>query len=87
MRRLDKRKFIVVGAGMFSVSPLPTIEHCFALNLEAMLLLCNFEHAINLIAIALQGVTTCLFPLTVIKTRQMAIPGAPTGLLVSLFSD
>lgn len=32
---------------------------------------------------ALQGVTTCLFPLTVVKTRQMAIQGAPTGLWVS----
>ena len=32
--------------------------------------------------VALQGVTTCLFPLTVLKTRQMAIPGAPTGLWV-----
>ena len=30
----------------------------------------------------LQGVTTCLFPLTVLKTRQMAIQGAPTGLWV-----
>lgn len=42
--KLDKQKFIWVGAGLFS------------------------------------GVTTCLFPLTVIKTRQMAIEGAPTGL-------
>lgn len=30
----------------------------------------------------MQGVTTCLFPLTVLKTRQMAIQGAPTGLWV-----
>ncbi|KAL0020438.1 hypothetical protein WJX77_003298 [Trebouxia sp. C0004] len=43
-QKLDKTKFIVVGAGLFS------------------------------------GVTTCLFPLTVIKTRQMAVQGAPTGL-------
>ncbi|KAK9811231.1 hypothetical protein WJX72_000390 [[Myrmecia] bisecta] len=42
--RLDKTKFLFVGAGLFS------------------------------------GVTTCLFPLTVIKTRQMALPGAPSGL-------
>ncbi|KAL0052901.1 hypothetical protein WJX82_009508 [Trebouxia sp. C0006] len=42
--KLNKTKFIVVGAGLFS------------------------------------GVTTCLFPLTVVKTRQMAIQGAPTGL-------
>ncbi|KAL3159869.1 hypothetical protein ABBQ38_010269 [Trebouxia sp. C0009 RCD-2024] len=43
-QKLDKQKFIVVGAALFS------------------------------------GVTTCLFPLTVLKTRQMAIQGAPTGL-------
>ncbi|BDA44644.1 Solute carrier family 25 member 44 [Coccomyxa sp. Obi] len=41
--RLDKRKFLFVGAGIFS------------------------------------GLTTCLFPLTVIKTRQMAVEGAPAG--------
>ncbi|KAK9794641.1 hypothetical protein WJX73_006445 [Symbiochloris irregularis] len=42
--RLDKQKFIVYGAGLFS------------------------------------GVTVCLFPLSVIKTRQMAVQGAPSGL-------
>lgn len=29
-----------------------------------------------------QGLTTCLFPLTVIKTRQMAVEGAPAGFKV-----
>lgn len=29
-----------------------------------------------------QGLTTLLFPLSVIKTRQMALEGAPTGLRV-----
>ena len=28
----------------------------------------------------IQGVTTCLYPLTVVKTRQMAMAGSPTGL-------
>ena len=45
--RLDRTKFLVVGAGLFS------------------------------------GVTLALFPLSVIKTRQMAMePRAPTGLSV-----
>jgi len=29
-----------------------------------------------------QGVTTCLYPLSVIKTRQMALAGSPPGLSV-----
>ncbi|CAL5228103.1 g11176 [Coccomyxa viridis] len=41
--RLDKKKFLFVGAGIFS------------------------------------GLTTCLYPLSVIKTRQMAMDGAPPG--------
>ncbi|EIE21419.1 putative mitochondrial carrier protein [Coccomyxa subellipsoidea C-169] len=45
--RLDKRKFLIMGAGIFS------------------------------------GLTTCLFPLTVIKTRQMAVEGAPAGFKVA----
>ena len=47
--RLDRTKFLVMGAGLFS------------------------------------GVTLTLFPLSVIKTRQMAMePRAPTGLSVSM---
>lgn len=31
---------------------------------------------------SVQGLTTCLYPLSVIKTRQMALEGAPPGLWV-----
>lgn len=83
--RLDKTKFVVFGAGLFSVqSPKATVQ-CLLPGLAIALpaLRCRVGSRVFItVSSAIQGVTLCLFPLSVIKTRQMAVQGAPPGLSV-----
>lgn len=73
--RLDKQKFFVVGAGLFTVRRLTAA----AWPVPPLLRRSTEVHSHRLL---FQGLTTCLYPLSVIKTRQMALEGSQSGLKV-----
>lgn len=83
---LDKQKFLVWGAGLFSVrTRLSYIDPNLG-SIDSAPILPPFAAArphtawFKMGTPGLQGLTTVLFPLTVIKTRQQALEGAPSGL-------
>ncbi len=78
---MDKTKFLGYGAAVFSVSgrEWESGGHTGARRGSSPV----FSHTTPLLSslpLSTQGLTTLLFPLTVIKTRQMALDDAPRGL-------
>ena len=83
IRRLDKTKFLYVGAGLFSVSnPANVCQGYRHTERGRGGVFCQRPSNHMRPCAHAQGVTTCLYPLSVIKTRQMALAGSPPGLSV-----
>jgi hypothetical protein len=86
--RLDKRRFFIVGTGLFTVSGLASHIGvglaCLPLPpLPSRARSCSSLRCTDAVYVfQTQGLTAVLYPLSVVKTRQMVLQGSEAGLRV-----